>query len=234
MRVLASAFAIWFVALTGSAFAQGDESKYFVTASIGEAYGFPESGWVPVIQEEDTEGSLTFGVKLTENWTVSASHIVTDDEEGFAVGVQYRRGSCFGPIGCSVAVNWRDVGDDSAVYSAGVFADIPLGLDWVEAKFDLSGTARAGDNSEGSATGAFQFTFPLGGRFEASASAGASYGFETDETEPTWGAGLSYTHEIDRRRNIEFGVSYETVQTLDEFNELKFDRVATAEITFNF
>lgn len=241
MRLLCFAVGLvaWLSATTAFADTGTRDTSYYVSLSVGEDYGFPDNEWIPVFQEESTEGSLTFGVVHQQDrnrFTLTASHIVTDDDEGVAVGVQFRRERCFLTVNCSLGVRWRDVGTDTVTYEAGLSVPIEEGLDWVDTAFAVDGSARTGDGSESAAAANLKFTLPVDGpdRWAINANAGLGYGFETDDTEPTWGLGASYTHRIDAQRSLEVGAEYKTEVSLDENDELEWGRRATVRIRFNF
>lgn len=244
MRLLGSVCAFVLALGGASAFAQtSDGVKYEVSATIGGDYEFPDDAWTPAFEQETIEGTLTLAASQG-NWKAALSYVESEDDVGYGASVRYKNKHCHEDIVCTVTLKWRDIGDVSSTlsYTAGV--SIPwewAKRDWVSPSFNIEANGVAGDASETAVSGALELEFPLwdgpDAGFGLTLQGGVSHAFEMDDTEPTWGAGLTYTlplGDAGEGRAVEFSIEYESVLTLDENDEFDFEREAKAGITLRF
>lgn len=229
-------------AMCGVAAAQGNDANrlgYELTATAGGDYDFPNNFYTPVFDPSSIESTLTAGVSYGY-WSASVSYVEGDNEDdGFGARVGYKHKDCgIADLTCSAAVKWRDVGDASTMtYESELSYEWSEASDWVTPSVTVGAKAVTGDRSETAVSAGVGLEFPLWddeNGFGFSATGGASYGLESEHTEPTWSAEVSYTHDMGTHRSLMFSVGYESVLTLDEQGALDVDRSGTAKIRFRF
>lgn len=236
MRFLCAAIAIAFAWPAANAFAQDDNASYGMEISAGQGYEFAGSA-LPSLQPQTVERALSLSVSRW-NWTLAYEHSESDeDDEGDALSISYGlEDHCFAAsLGCSAGVRVGELGETSYVtYSAELTIPWSWGHDtYVEPAWSIGGEAVTGDRSESVVSATLAVPIHTADKvWELELSGGASYAFESEETEPTWGATLTYTFN----ENVSLSVGYESTLTFDDTTPDGFevDRRATATVAFAF
>lgn len=241
MRLIFAALT-FLLAMCGVAAAEentGPRLGYELSATAGGDYDFPNNFYTPVFDPGSIEGTLTAGVSYGD-WSAFVSYVEGDNEDdGFGARIRYKHEDCgISNLTCLADVKWRDVGDASSVtYGGELSYEWANVSNWVTPSVSVGAKAATGEQSETAVSASVGLEFPLWDGehgFGFSATGGASYGLESEESEPTWGAEVSYTYDMGNHRSLMFSVGYESVLTLDEVGVLDVERSGTAKIRFRF
>lgn len=217
------------------AFAEEDGPSYSLDFSTGADYSFPH-GLAPTFNPTSIDSAVTLGVSL-HDWSLSASYFeAADDEEGFGADLGYgvdQGCPVLRAIGCSIGVGFKNIEDvDTVEYSLGVGGAL-----WrydeaasFKPRWAVDAAAVTGDRSEATLSGGLEFPWEFTENWTLSGQAGVIYGFESDDTQPTWGLSLGY----DFNDRVNLTVGYTSLAELDENDEIEVERNATAVLHISF
>lgn len=221
-----------------------DKPEFSVTLNIGGGATYSDDTGVGDFSSEEINGEIAFTAKFGPVFVQLAHADVHNNDSGddeldtLAVGY---RDTCFGSedLSCVGRVKFADGASSSVTYRLGITHshEYPVQsrlISKLAPALSLTADAVTGDRSESVVTVGFELPMTLGednpDAWTVTPAIGVGYGFESEQSEPSWG--LSLGRDFGQ---LGFSIGYEGQTSLDENGDYgDVDHSAFVELSWTF